>query len=181
MSQPHILITGPPGCGKSTVIQRTIEQIPSARLAGFYTKEIREQGRRTGFEMIGLRTGKPVLLASEHSESELRLRRYGIELAGLNEIVQQELRDVSFPQLFVIDEIGKIELYSELFVKAVQSILDGTIPVLGTVAIRGEGLIQEVKQRPDIDIIQVTQTNRDELPKTIANRLLPLVRLPNKK
>lgn len=173
MHQPHIFITGPPGCGKTTVIQRVIQSISSARLAGFYTKEIREQGRRTGFEMIGLRTGTRMLLASEHSQSDLRLRRYGIELAGLNEIVEQELRDVSVPQLFVIDEIGKIELYSQLFVDTVRAILNGTVPVLGTVAIRGEGLIQEVKERTDVDVVKATPTNRDELPNEIAARLFP--------
>jgi len=170
-TQTHILITGPPGCGKTTVIKRVIEGLPGVHFAGFYTQEIREQGRRTGFEMVGLQTGKCVLLASVHSNSELRLRRYGIELLGLDEIVKQELHDEAVPQLFVIDEIGKIELYSRLFIETVQTILDGKIPVLGTVAVRGEGLIRDVKQRQDIDVIEVTEINRDDLPRRIVDQI----------
>jgi nucleoside-triphosphatase len=169
-SSTHILFTGPPGCGKTTVIQRTLELLNGVQVAGFYTQEIREQGRRTGFEMVGLSTGCRVLLASKHSTSELRLRRYGIELPGLEEVVELELQNET-PQLFVIDEIGKIELYSQLFIQTVQRILDGDVPILGTVAIRGVGLIQETKLRSDTQIIEVDDHNRNELPPEIANRI----------
>lgn len=166
----HLLLTGPPGCGKTTVIQGVLKLLPDVQTAGFYTREIREDGRRSGFEMIALSTGRRVLLASVHSTSTLRLRRYGIELSGLEEVVEQELRGKT-PQLFVIDEIGKIELYSDLFVAAAREILEGEVPVLGTVAIRGDGLIQESKLRANTQIIEVDDRNRDGLPTRIAGEL----------
>jgi nucleoside-triphosphatase len=46
------LLTGPPGCGKTTVIRRLVEQLGDLRQAGFYTQEIRERGQRVGFEAI---------------------------------------------------------------------------------------------------------------------------------
>ncbi|MBU4398537.1 MAG: nucleoside-triphosphatase, partial [Planctomycetes bacterium] len=51
MSTPckNLLLTGPPGCGKTTVVRRVIERLCDHRLAGFYTKEIRQQGSRVGF------------------------------------------------------------------------------------------------------------------------------------
>jgi nucleoside-triphosphatase len=49
-----LLVRGPPGCGKTTVIQRIIERLGYLGLAGFYTQEIREHGRRLGFEAAGL-------------------------------------------------------------------------------------------------------------------------------
>jgi nucleoside-triphosphatase len=166
----HILLTGPPGCGKTTVIQCVIERLTGVKISGFYTQEIREQGRRTGFEMVGLGTGRRVLLASQHSASELRLRRYGIELSGLEEVVELELQNKT-PQLFVIDEIGKIELYSQKFIQSVERILDGDVPIIGTVAIRGGGLIQEAKLRSDTQIIEVDDNNRNHLPTQIAGRI----------
>lgn len=166
----HLLLTGPPGCGKTTVIQNVLELLPELKVAGFYTQEIREQGRRTGFEMVGLSSGQRVTLASVHSTSELRLRRYGIELSGLDKVVEQELRRAT-PQLFVIDEIGKIELYSQMFIETTSKILDGDVTVLGTVAIRGEGLIQESKLRSDTEIIGVDNDNRDGLPTRIADQI----------
>ncbi|MEO1973432.1 MAG: nucleoside-triphosphatase, partial [Pirellulaceae bacterium] len=75
------------------------------------------------------------------------------------------------PQLFVIDEIGKIELYSQMFIETTSKILDGDVTVLGTVAIRGEGLIQESKLRSDTEIIGVDDDNRDGLPMRIADQI----------
>lgn len=120
--------------------------------------------------MMGLGSGMVETLASVHSPSELRLRRYGIELEGLDRIVREELEFSTPPDLGVIDEIGKIELYSQRFINAVRRILEDETPVLGTVAIRGEGLIQEVKLRHDVDIIEVDLANRDELPGQLAAR-----------
>ena len=50
----NVLLTGPPGCGKTTVIRRVVERSGERRLAGFYTQEIRQHGQRVGFEAIGL-------------------------------------------------------------------------------------------------------------------------------
>jgi nucleoside-triphosphatase len=54
------LLTGPPGCGKTTVIRRLIERLDDLRLAGFYTQEVREKGQRVGFEAISLSGRQPV-------------------------------------------------------------------------------------------------------------------------
>lgn len=173
MSKPtrHLFLTGPPGCGKTTVIQRVIDLLGDVSVKGFFTQEIREGDRRSGFEMVGLSSQRQVLLASIHSASELRLRRYGIELDGLESIVETELQFDSPPDLLVVDEIGKIELYSELFVDTVTSLLDGPAPMLGTVAIRGEGLIEQVKARADTVVLEVNVANRDQLPAVILERL----------
>ncbi len=42
----NVLLTGPPGCGKTTVVRRVIEQLGDRCLAGFYTQEIRQCGGR---------------------------------------------------------------------------------------------------------------------------------------
>ena len=50
----NVLLTGAPGCGKTTVICRVIELLGDLRLAGFYTQEIRNRDQRVGFQAIGL-------------------------------------------------------------------------------------------------------------------------------
>jgi nucleoside-triphosphatase len=70
----NLLLTGPPGCGKTAVIHRLIERLRDLRLAGFYTQEIREQGQRVGFEAIGL-SGSTAILAHVRSRSRQRVGR----------------------------------------------------------------------------------------------------------
>ena len=39
----NLLLTGPPGCGKTTVIRRVIERLGHLRLTGLYTQKVRQQ------------------------------------------------------------------------------------------------------------------------------------------
>ncbi len=46
-----LLITGPPGVGKTTVIRSLAERLKDRRLGGFYTAELREGRERRGFRL----------------------------------------------------------------------------------------------------------------------------------
>jgi nucleoside-triphosphatase len=53
-----LLLTGPPGCGKTTAVLGVIEMLRARRLAGFCTGEIREHGRRVGGQVATLSRGQ---------------------------------------------------------------------------------------------------------------------------
>jgi nucleoside-triphosphatase THEP1 len=57
----NLLLTGAPGCGKTTVLKRTLEHLRDLRLAGFLTVELREHGQRVGFEAVGLSGSRAIL------------------------------------------------------------------------------------------------------------------------
>src|SRR5262245_26957985 len=161
----NLLLTGPPGCGKTTVVRRLIGRLADLRLAGFYTQELREGGARVGFEAVGLSTGRRGLLAHARSRSRLRVGRYGVEPAALATLCQAELGGrAGGSDLFVVDEIGKMELMCGEVVAAVRLLLDGQAPLVATVAMKGGGLIAEVKARPEAQLLEVTEENRDRLP-----------------
>ncbi len=175
MSEPAktILLTGPPGCGKTTVVRRVIERLGSRRLAGFYSQELRHRGRRVGFEAVGL-GGDSGLLAHADFRSTRRVGRYGVELDGFDRLVRKELgRSGQDVDLFVIDEFGKMECFSEAFVAAASAVLDGPVPVLATIAAKGGGFIAQVKARPDVELLTVTSGNREGLVGILAARLMP--------
>ena len=66
-------------------------------------------------------------------------------------------------RLMIFDEIGKMECFSNRFKRPVTEALDSEKWVVATVAFKGEGLIAEVKKRPDIKLFEITEKNRDSL------------------
>jgi nucleoside-triphosphatase len=169
LSTKNLLLTGPPGCGKTTIFRRLLERLADLRLSGFYTQELREHGQRVGFEAIGL-SGQRAILAHVRSRSRQRVGRYGVEPEHFQPLMLAELhKPPDSVDVFLIDEIGKMELFCPAFVEAIPPLLDGTVPVLTTVALKGTGLIAAVKSRPDVEIRTVTTTNRDALPEILEH------------
>lgn len=53
-SARHILITGKPGTGKSTLVSKLVDEFKAkgVTLKGFWTKEVRKEGNRIGFDVV---------------------------------------------------------------------------------------------------------------------------------
>lgn len=168
----HILLTGFPGCGKTTLVRRILEQLRGLRLAGFYTQELCDDaGRRVGFQAIGL-NGRSTKLASVGSKSKIRVGKYGVELPGFELFLDDEFnREAGNVDLFVIDEIGKMKCFSRRFMELMGRLLDGDVPVLATIAMKGGGIITAVKQRSDVELVQVHEGNREGLVGDLAERI----------
>jgi nucleoside-triphosphatase len=132
-----LLLTGPPGVGKTTVVKKLAAALADRDLAGFFTEEIRHAGRSSAVDELSRST------LSHHQRIDL----------------------------FIIDEIGKMECLSQEFVTAVRRLLDSETALVATVAQRGTGLISEVKQRKGIEILTVSQVNRDRLHLEIARKI----------
>ncbi len=160
-SSANVLFTGPPGIGKTTMMIRLAERLAGRSMAGFYTEEIRRDGRRQGFRIVTF-SGRTGVLADRAIKSRARVGRYGVDVAGFEGLVIPELARPA--DLILIDEIGKMECFSSAFVDTVRGLLNGPVPVVATVAAKGGGFIAEVKARPDVQIRTVSQENRDELP-----------------
>jgi nucleoside-triphosphatase len=164
----NLLLTSPPGFGKTTVLERMLEHLGDLRLAGFLTLELRDHGQRVGFEAVGL-GGHRAILAHVRYRSLLSLGRYGVEPDHLVPLIEEELnRTRGTVDAYVIDEIGKMECHCPQFIQAVSRLLGGPVPLMATIALRGGGFIADVKKRPDVQIVEVTYGNRHALPGQIA-------------
>jgi nucleoside-triphosphatase len=148
----NIFLTGAPSSGKTTVIRKVIAglHLPAN---GFYTEEERVEGKRVGFVMTTL-DGRRGYLAHQGIRSDFRVRRYGV---------------------IILDEIGKMECFSEVFRKAAITALDSPSIVVGTITFGGDDFILGIKKRPDIEISEVTPENRDTLPALILQRVAELM------
>jgi nucleoside-triphosphatase len=166
----HLLLTGVPGVGKTTVIRRVVESLGDRPMRGFLTDEIRHGGRRTGFEITTI-DGQSEILAAVDLPSPHRVGRYGVDVAAVDRIVAHSLHSTDPDQLVIIDEIGKMECLSDSFVTAVRRLLDSPTTLLATIALRGEELIAEVKRHPEVEQWQITPANRNDVPRRVVQWL----------
>lgn len=166
---PKILLTGKPGIGKTTLVRKIIQQMRPAPIAGFYTAEMRSKGKRCGFELCGL-NGARRILAHVNFKSRQRVARYGVDTEGFEAFLEQ--LDLLSPDagLVIIDEIGKMELFSKRFQAIIRKLFNSDRELIATIALYGGGLVQGIKQRPDVHLLEITRNNRDQLVADILGR-----------
>ncbi|EDL96761.1 similar to RIKEN cDNA 2310079N02 (predicted), isoform CRA_a [Rattus norvegicus] len=174
----HVFLTGSPGVGKTTLIQKAITVLQSSGLPvdGFYTQEVRQGGKRIGFDVVTL-SGAQGPLSRVGSQplpgkADCRVGQYEVDLASFEQLVLPVLRN-AVPscglrhRVCVIDEVGKMELFSQPFIQAVRQTLSTPgIIVLGTIPIsRGKplALVEEIRKRRDVKVFSVTRENRNSL------------------
>jgi len=158
----NILITGVPGVGKTTLIMKIVEAMEGVGTVGFYTDEIRERGIRTGFSLTSI-TGGRSILSHVNTKSRFRVGKYGVDVAGFESFIERISFFDETTGMIVIDEIGKMECFSAKFTKLVRALLDLEKLFIATIALKGEGLIAEVKRRPDVELFEITRDNRNYL------------------
>jgi len=167
----NIFLTGAPSSGKTTVIKKVISllKVPAN---GFYTEEEKSGGRRVGFLMMTL-DGRKGYLAHQDIDSEFHIRRYGVSIENIENIAAPSIKPAD-NNIIILDEIGKMECFSEAFKRTAAEALDSPNIVLGTITCGGGGFIHEVKDRDDIQVMEVTPENRDGLPDEILKRIVAL-------
>ena len=164
----NILITGIPGCGKTTLFRRLVKELRHLEPVGFYTREIREGGVRKGFTLNGL-DGTKGLLAHVDLPVEFRVGLYRVDVVGFEKFIQSIPFSDPGTKLVMIDEIGKMECFSEKFLALISELLESKQLFIATVAMKGGGLITEIKKRNDIQLFEVNRKNQDRIITQIVN------------
>ena len=147
-----LILTGRPGIGKTTVIRCVAEELPS-------------RDERTGFRIVTV-DGRSRQMASIHIASPHQVGKYGVDVSAVDAIAEATLAPHR-AELFLIDEIGKMECLSIAFVEAVHRLLAANRLIVASVALKGGGLIEEVKRLPGAFLREVTAQNRDRLPREV--------------
>lgn len=160
--KPVYLLTGRPGTGKTSLIREAVSGL-SGRAGGFYTEEIRERGTRLGFRLVTL-DGREAVLAHVNIKSRYRVSRYGVDIDGLERVGVSALRQaVERCDLIVVDEIGKMELFSASFRDAVMEIIGSGKKVLGTIMLNSNPWADSIKRQPQVNLVEVTRENHRQV------------------
>jgi nucleoside-triphosphatase len=157
-----LILTGTPGVGKTTLIKATIEQLGD-RAGGFYTEEILGPGGRKGFKLITL-DGEWGIMAHVDFKSKSNVGRYGVEVHIVDRLgAGSILSALETKPIVVIDEIGKMELFSSQFQSAVLKAVGSSKIVLASAMIDNHPWVMALKAFPGVTVWEVTKKNRGKL------------------
>jgi nucleoside-triphosphatase len=168
----RLLVEARPGAGKTTAAIRLAERLRAAGLpvAGFFTEEIRERRVRVGFR-IETFAGERGVLAHVDLPGPPRVGKYGVDLEAFERVALAALEPPAGGAM-IIDELGKMELASARFREAVAALIEADVPLVATVHAFHHPFTDELKRRPDVEVVKLSKANRDELPDSLAARLV---------
>lgn len=165
-----VLLTGRPGIGKTTLLRRLVARLPY-RVGGFFTQEIRVDNRRVGFQITNFR-GDTGILAHVDIPGRRRVGKYGVDVETLDRIGVRAIREaLHHAEYVVIDEIGKMEMFSSEFRSAVEEALESEKVIVATIIRRSHPWADRIKRRPGVVLLEVDRENRDVL----VDRLVELL------
>jgi len=167
------LLTGKPGAGKTTLIRKVVAGA-KVNAGGFYTEEIRCGGLRQGFKIITL-NGQKSVLSHINISSSFKVGKYGVDIANLERVgvaaIEQAIRD---SDLIIIDEIGKMELFSQMFRQAVLTAINSGKKVLGTILLSPHPFVDSIKNNPEVRIVKVNRENHNSVLEQLVCWLHPI-------
>ncbi|MFX1510270.1 MAG: NTPase [Promethearchaeota archaeon] len=171
----NVLVTGLPGCGKSTLVNRLLAtaQQQGFKVGGIRTPEFRDfTKKRVGFFIQDIASGEQLIMASVKIESPVSVGRYRVNLEAIQQIGVAAINAaIEKADLIVIDEIGKMELAVSDFLPTVLKALNSTKPVLGTIGLRLKiPAISKLKTRSDVTLLTLKPENRTQIYQEIQNR-----------
>ncbi len=161
------LLTGRPGTGKTSLVKQVVARM-KGKAGGFYTEEIRTRGMREGFRLVTL-DGEETILAHVSINSPYRVSKYGVDIEALDRVGIPALRRAAQQgNLVVVDEIGKMELFSTAFRETVGQMVDSGTRILGTIMLSPNAWADTIKRQPQVNLLTVT---RDNHPQVLAELL----------
>lgn len=181
---PKIGITGMPGVGKTDTLIKIVKSLETHgyTVEGMITEPIVEKNKRVGFYVTDWQTKEREVFAHIDYETKEKVGKYGVDIDALERIgvpaIEKAILDENI-NIIIIDEIGKMEMLSEKFCEMVIEALDSDKPILVTLHKKSRTpLLQDVRRRDDIRILEVTPVNRNLLPykieKIMEEKLPPL-------
>lgn len=183
----HILITGPPGVGKTTLIKKIVLQLQNNHIPynGFYTEEKRENGTRVGFDLVTLNSNEHFPLAKVSNKHGVidgpSVGRYSVNVKAFESAIQpifsNNKKAEKTPFVWIIDEIGKMECYSSYFKKVVLPLfksVDKTIVIATVPADSQLPVVKQICRLPHVELFTVNISNRNHLVSLLTEKLVTL-------
>ncbi len=175
-------ITGLPGAGKTEALLKVIEmlEVDGHTVGGMITTPIYERGKKIGFEVMDWHSKRLGIFAHRDYETPIKIGNLFVAIDVLNEIGVPSIDwATDEADIIVIDEVGKMEVESETFIQAVKHALEAAKPLILTLHKKSRNpLLQDIRRRDDVRILEVTPINRNLLPYKIISLLKSELKAP---
>jgi nucleoside-triphosphatase len=146
-------------------MKRLIEDIGEGRIAGLSTPEIRRGKLRVGFKMIDLASGAEEILASTSGKGPT-VGKYHVDVKAIDRTVEKIESSLAAARYVFIDEIGKMELFSDRFTGFVERVFSLGKPVIAVVH---RSLVSQYRRKGTV--YSVTRNNLEEVRAAILAQL----------
>lgn len=165
----NILLTGKPRIGKSTILSKFIDTYPN-QVGGFVAEEIRdENNNRVGFKFVTIDGRSAVFAHKTDIDSPHTIGSYHVDLNVINSFAVPELKQAAQEdKLILIDEIGRMQNFSNDFMQTIVKILDENIPFVGTIVKESEPWSMPIRSHDKALLIEVNKATRDALPEVLV-------------
>lgn len=145
------------------------------------TKSVYDEktGRKVGFNIMDWGSKQEGLFAHVNFNTKFKAETedgvFAVDVEVLERIgvaaIEAAIKDENV-DIIIIDEVGKMEMHSERFCKTVTDCLDAPKPVIMTLHKKSRNpLLQDIRRRDDVRILEVTAVNKNLLPYKIEKIL----------
>lgn len=167
-----ILLTAPPGLGKTTVLESVVRDFEGKHYGIIAREILNERSERVGFTSIDPEGKSRQFMFHTNTPTEETIGGlFDVDVSAIDEFVVPELRKgLNDPQsLIFVDEIGRAQAKSALFLDSLREIFRSPCNILATIVYDPEPWSLEFKADRAACMLTVLEENRNHLPSILVN------------
>ncbi len=166
-------ISGSQGVEKTETLEKIIDMLDDEGITvgGMVSDPIMENNRRVGYQVMNWQNKEKAVFAHLNLDTMLEIEGYGVNLDSLEEVGVKAIQDAAETRdVILVDEIGKMQVESEAFNQTVKRAMELNKPMILTFQKKSRNtLLQDIRRRDDVRMLELTDVNKDLLPYKIVD------------
>lgn len=155
----NLFLTGEIGIGKSTILKDILERVNST-IGGYITERDIQDNIMTFTTRSLYNGGEEYTIAKVNRMTKSKEVFVDAFEIGLKSVLDNSLKG---RDLIVLDELGFMEENIEVFTSKVEELLDSEIPILGVLKDHNCKFLNNIRNRDDVIVIEITKENRNAI------------------